>query len=99
MLVVTYVILLFQDYTLLHIILIEKRIELKSMNTALSNLPDSWNEVDQLISLLRSWGVNYLVGLNHTANRRVSPTEQMSAVELIRRLAHCDEYPRVRDAT
>jgi len=69
------------------------------MNTALSNLPDSWNEVDQLISLLRSWGVNYLVGLNHTANCRVSPTEQMSAVELIRRLAHCDEYPRVRDAT
>jgi hypothetical protein len=63
-----------------------------------SSLPDSWNEVDQLISLLRSWGINYLVGLDHTASSSNLQTET-SPVVLIQCLARCDEYPRVRDAS
>src|SRR5216683_5098699 len=70
-----------------------------SMKTTLSSLPDSWNEVDQLISLLRSWGINYLVGLDHTASPSNLQTEQISPITLIQRLARCDEYPRVRDAS
>ncbi len=69
------------------------------MKTTLSSLPDSWNEVDQLISLLRSWGITYLVGLDHTASPSNLQTEQMSPVVLIQRLSRCDEYPRVRDAS
>ena len=69
-----------------------------SMKTTPSSLPDSWNEVDQLISLLRSWGINYLVGLDHTASPSNLQTET-SPVVLIQRLARCDEYPRVRDAS
>ena len=69
------------------------------MKTTLSSLPDSWNEVDQLISLLRSWGINYLVGLDHTASPSNLQTEQISPVVLIQRLSRCDEYPRVRDAS
>jgi hypothetical protein len=63
-----------------------------------SSLPDSWNEVDQLISLLRSWGINYLVGLDHTASPSNLQTET-SPVVLIQCLARCDGYPRVRDAS
>jgi len=69
------------------------------MKTTPGSLPDSWNEVDQLISLLRSWGINYLVGLDHTASPSDLQTEQMSPIVLIQRLAQCDEYPRVRDAS
>ena len=68
------------------------------MKTTPSSLPDSWNEVDQLISLLRSWGINYLVGLDHTASSSNLQTET-SPVVLIQCLARCDEYPRVRDAS
>ena len=69
------------------------------MDTTLSSLPDSWNEVDQLISLLRSWGISYLVGLDHSSSPSNLQTEQISPVALIQRLAQCDEYPRVRDAS
>ncbi len=69
------------------------------MKTTLSSLPDSWNEVDRLISLLRSWGINYLVGLDHTAGPSNLQTEQISPITLIQRLAQCDGYPRVRDAS
>lgn len=69
------------------------------MNTALSNLPDSWKEVDQLISSLHDWGVTYLVGLEHTANPTSSQQEQISPVAFIQRLAQCDDFPRVRDAS
>src|SRR5258707_32697 len=70
-----------------------------SMKTTPSSLPDSWNEVDRLISLLRSWGINYLVGLDHTASPSNLQTEQISPITLIQRLAQCDGYPRVRDAS
>ena len=69
------------------------------MNTTLSNLPDSWNEVDELISILRAWGINYLVGLDHSSNLSKIKRDQQSVVALIQRLAQCDEYPRVRDAS
>jgi hypothetical protein len=38
------------------------------MNTTFSNLPDSWNEVDELINILRAWGISYLVGLDQSAS-------------------------------
>lgn len=69
------------------------------MNTTLNNLQDSWNEVDELISILRAWGISYLVGLDHSANASKITKDQQSAVALIQRLAQCDEYPRVRDAS
>ena len=69
------------------------------MNTTLSNLPDSWNDVDELISILRAWGISYLVGLDHGASPSRIARDQQSAVALIQRLARCDEYPRVRDAS
>jgi hypothetical protein len=68
------------------------------MSTALSNRPDSWDEIDQLISTLRAWGIEYLVGLDHTANSSSRDIQQLSAVALLQSLAQCDEYPRVRDA-
>ena len=69
------------------------------MKTTLNNLPDAWKKIDQLISLLRSCEVTYLVGLDHSASPSHLQIEQISPVELIRRLAQCDEYPRVRDAS
>jgi hypothetical protein len=69
------------------------------MNPTLSNLPDSWNEVDELISILRAWGINYLVGLDHSSNLSKIKRDQQSVVVLIQRLAQCDEFPRVRDAS
>jgi hypothetical protein len=52
------------------------------MNTTLSNLPDSWNEVDELIGILRSWGIAYLVGLDHSASPSVIDRDQQSGVAL-----------------
>jgi hypothetical protein len=69
------------------------------MDTTLSNLPDSWNEVDELIRILRAWGISYLVGLDHSASASKIDKDQQSAVALIESLAQCDEYPRVRDAS
>lgn len=67
------------------------------MKTAHSSL-DSWNEVDQLIGQLNAWGITYLVGLDHSTASSEPYTQQLSPVTLIRRLAQCNEYPRVRDA-
>jgi hypothetical protein len=69
------------------------------MYTALSNLPDSWNEINELIGLLRAWGISYLVGLDHGDSSPKIERDQQSAVSLIQRLAQCDDYPRVRDAS
>ena len=69
------------------------------MNTTLSNLPDSWNEADELISILRAWGIGYLVGLDHGDSPPKIERDQQSAATVIQRLAQCDEYPRVRDAS
>jgi hypothetical protein len=69
------------------------------MNTTLSNLPDSWNEVDELIDILRSWGISYLVGLAHNVRPARIDRDRQSVVALIQRLARCDDFPRVRDAS
>lgn len=69
------------------------------MNAKSSSIPDSWIEVDELISLLRDWGIDYLVGLDHGDNFSKKERNQQSAAALIQRLAKCDEYPRVRDAS
>ncbi len=69
------------------------------MNTILNAQTDSsWEEADQLISILRRWGIGYLVGENHPVNSCDMATDQHSAVALVKRLARC-EYPRVRDAS
>jgi len=62
----------------------------RDMNTTLSNLPDSWNEIDELIGLLRAWGISYLVGLDHGDSPTRIKRDQQSAVTLIQRLAQCD---------
>ncbi|HEX9135086.1 MAG TPA: hypothetical protein VF844_22600 [Ktedonobacteraceae bacterium] len=69
------------------------------MDTTISNLPDSWHEVDELIGILRAWGISYLVGLDHGANPSMLDRNQQSVVALIQRLSQCDDYPRVRDAS
>lgn len=58
----------------------------------------SWDEADQLISILRTWGIGYLVGEDRPVSPSDTARDQQSAVTLIRRLAQC-EYPRVRDAS
>src|SRR5450755_1395464 len=70
-----------------------------SIHTTLNSVPDSWDEVDQLIRLLSSWGVTYLVGLTHTDSSAQQEKSQLSPIMLIQRLAQCDEFPRVRDAS
>jgi hypothetical protein len=69
------------------------------MNTTAGITATSWYEVDALIALLRSWGINYLVGLEHAEDAPVIQQVKLSAVELLQRLAQCNDYPRVRDAT
>ncbi len=69
------------------------------MNTILSAQTDSsWEEADRLISILRGWGIGYLVGENHPVNSCDVATDQHSTVALVKRLAGC-AYPRVRDAS
>lgn len=58
----------------------------------------SWNEADQLISILHLWGIEYLVGEHAPISHENSEKNQQSAVSLIKRLAQCS-YPRVRDAS
>jgi hypothetical protein len=69
------------------------------METTARTSTTSWDEVDDLISLLRAWGITYLVGLEHLADSRSIKVDQIPAVDLIQRLARCNDYPRVRDAS
>jgi len=69
------------------------------METTAGTSTTSSDEVDDLINILRAWGINYLVGLEHHADSPRFKADQLSAVDLIQRLAQCNEYPRVRDAT
>ncbi|HEU0002081.1 MAG TPA: DUF6036 family nucleotidyltransferase [Ktedonobacteraceae bacterium] len=68
------------------------------METTAGTSTTSFDEVDDLISILRAWGINYLVGLEHPADAPRFKTDQLPAVDLIQRLAQCHDYPRVRDA-
>src|SRR5947209_8631894 len=69
------------------------------METTAGTSTTSWDEVDNLISMLRAWGITYLVGLEHPACSPSIKADQISAVDLIKRLAQCNDYPRVRDAS
>lgn len=60
---------------------------------------NSWKEVDQLINLLHAWGIDYLVGLDHSVSVPDIKRDHKAALTLIQRLAQCEEYPRVRDAS
>jgi len=72
------------------------------MKATLSSLPDSWDEIDQLICILRTWGIHYLVGLDRTvspANSGLALLADARPAALIQRLAQCNDDPRVRDAS
>lgn len=69
------------------------------MKTTVDSSMTCWYEVDELISMLRAWGVGYLVGLDHPVDFSSIKSDQKATVALIQCLAQCDEYPRVRDAT
>ncbi len=58
----------------------------------------AWDEADTLISILRVWGIDYLVGTNRPLHSGDVARDLHSAVMLVKRLAQC-EYPRVRDAS
>ncbi len=58
----------------------------------------AWDEADELISILRIWGIGYLVGEGHPISAVDMAQDRQTAVRLIQRLAQC-EYPRVRDAS
>ncbi|MBV9020944.1 MAG: hypothetical protein JOZ71_09555 [Ktedonobacteraceae bacterium] len=58
----------------------------------------AWDEADTLISILRLWGIDYLVGTNRPLHPSDVARDLHSAAMLVRRLAQCD-YPRVRDAS
>jgi hypothetical protein len=55
-------------------------------------------EADRLISILRHWGICYLVGEEYPPSPADALRDQETSVNLIRSLARC-ELPRVRDAT
>jgi Nucleotidyltransferase of unknown function (DUF6036) len=69
------------------------------MDTTTGALTTSWFEVDELIAMLRAWGIEYLVGLDRSADISSYARDEQSAVALIQRLAQCHDYPQVRDAT
>ncbi len=70
------------------------------MSIALNNRPalSDDEEPDRLISALRAWGINYLMGGSYPVSYSNSVADRMPAVELVKRLAQC-EYPRIRDAS
>jgi hypothetical protein len=57
----------------------------------------SWKDADTLISILRTWGIEYLIGLEQASSP--SQIEQISPLELIKRLAQQNENSRIRDAS
>ena len=57
----------------------------------------SWEEADTLISILHTWGIEYLIGLERAAPP--SQREEASPLELITRLAQQNENARIRDAS
>lgn len=58
----------------------------------------TWEEAQELISLLRAWGITYLVGENNGSIKDTEEQLSSSSTSLIARLARCS-YPRIRDAS
>ena len=68
------------------------------MSQVLNTSTDAlWKDADTLISILRTWGIEYLIGLEQASSP--SQIEQLSPVELIKRLAQQNENSRIRDAS
>ncbi|MEO8971408.1 MAG: DUF6036 family nucleotidyltransferase [Ktedonobacteraceae bacterium] len=68
------------------------------MDPIVGSVSTSWQDIDELIAILRAWGVSYLVGLEPAAHTPELVIDRQSVGTLLQRLAQCDEYPRVRDA-
>lgn len=68
------------------------------MNTTSGQVSASDYEVDELITELRAWGIEYLVGLGPADRFPEIEKDRRSAIKLLQRLAQQDDYPRVRDA-
>ncbi len=66
-----------------------------TLNTSIASSPE---EPDQLISILRQWGIGYLVG-GYDVHPSLRATDRQAMVGLVQRLAQCDTYPRIRDAS
>ncbi len=62
-----------------------------------NSIQDSQEEAEVLIDLLRLWGVTYLMSLNPSSG--LVQKEQVSPLELIKRLARQGENTRIRDAS
>ena len=57
----------------------------------------SWKEADTLISILCTWGVEYLIGLEQAS--LPTPKGQLPPTKLIKRLAQQNDNSRIRDAS
>src|SRR5579863_6010607 len=70
------------------------------MMSASSNMQRdlAWDEAEQLISILRVWGIGYLTSEGYPISATDMAQDQQTAVRLIQRLAKC-EYPRIRYAS
>jgi len=68
------------------------------MNATAGQVSTSWYEVDELITMLRAWGIEYLVGLEPAGHSPTIGKDALPPALLLQRLAQCDDYPRVRDA-
>src|SRR5947209_297313 len=62
-----------------------------------TSIASSPQEVDQLISILRQWGIGYLAG-GHDLSSDDRAAGHQAMVTLVKRLAQCDD-PRIRDAS
>lgn len=62
-----------------------------------TSIDTSWKEADMLISILRAWGIEYLIGLEQASSP--AQRKQISPLELITRLAQQSENARIRDAS
>ena len=61
------------------------------MNTTAGQVSTSWYEVDELITMLRAWGIEYLVGLEPTVHSPTIEKDALPPVLLLQRLAQCDD--------
>ena len=56
-----------------------------------------WEEADNLIDLLRQWGINYLMSSTHSS--KLVLKEQFAPVDLVKCLAQQNNNTRIRDAS
>ncbi len=66
------------------------------MNTTAGQVSTSRYEVDELITMLRTWGIEYLVGLEPAVHSPANRKDTLLPGQFLQRLAQCDDYPRVQ---